>query len=62
MEPNDRQCMDEAAGEAKEELKKILKTNPESVELCNWVRKWFMKAGYKRLGRLLKEEAANHEN
>lgn len=61
MEPQDRQFMDEAAVEAKEELKKLLKANPDGVEICNWVKKWFMKAGYKRLGRLLKE-AANHEN
>ncbi len=43
--------MDEAAKQAKADFM----TLPEDVRkgAAAWVRKWFLKAGYKRLGRFL---------
>jgi len=43
--------MDEAAGQAKQDFM----TLPEETRrlAAEWVRKWYLKAGYKRLGRFL---------
>ncbi len=44
-------AMDDAAAEAENELSEI---EGDSVEIvANWMFKWYMKAGYKRLGRIL---------
>ena len=44
-------AMDEAAGQAKQDFM----TMPEETRrlAAEWVRKWYLKAGYKRLGRFL---------
>ncbi len=43
--------MDEAAEQAKQDFQ----TLPEETRklAAGWVRKWYLKAGYKRLGRFL---------
>ena len=56
--------MDEAAKQAKEDFEKL----PEEIKkhASKWVYKWYLKAGYKRLGRLLvayaKERAKAEES
>ncbi len=42
--------MDEAALKAKEEFDQM----PEDVKkvIAQWMRKWYLKAGYRRLGRI----------
>ncbi|MEO0106706.1 MAG: hypothetical protein ABIL70_06525 [candidate division WOR-3 bacterium] len=42
--------MDKAASQAKEEFDKL----PEEVkiEFARWMRRWYLKAGYRRLGRI----------
>ncbi len=42
--------MDEAAQKAKEEFDQM----PEDVKkvISQWMRKWYLKAGYRRLGRI----------
>ncbi|MEO0184881.1 MAG: hypothetical protein ABIL22_00055 [candidate division WOR-3 bacterium] len=42
--------MDEAAQKAKEEFDQM----PEDAKrvLSTWMRKWYLKAGYRRLGRI----------
>ncbi len=44
-------AMDKAAEEAKEDFNKL----PEEVKrlAAAWIKKWYIKAGYKRLGRHL---------
>ena len=51
----DRQKMDDAATEAENELSEI----PDELvfPVANWMKKWHMKAGYKRLGKILLESA-----
>lgn len=51
--------MDEAAKQAAEEFK----TLPEEAKkiAAAWVRKWYLKAGYKRLGRFLVSYAKEQE-
>jgi len=51
----DRQAMDDAATEAENELSDI--PGEVVVPVANWLKKWYMKAGYKRLGRILLESA-----
>lgn len=43
--------MDEAAAQAREDFK----TLPDDVkkQAAAWIKKWYLKAGYKRLGRFL---------
>ena len=43
--------MDEAAKKAKEDFDKL----PEEVKklAAGWIKNWYLKAGYKRLGRML---------
>lgn len=56
--------MDEAAKQAKVEFEQL----PDDVkkQAAAWLRKWYGKAGYKRLGRLLvgyaKEQEAAEKN
>ena len=46
--------MDNAANDASEELDKLLEEYPDGVNAVkDWVKKWFLKAGYKRLGKIL---------
>lgn len=54
-----QRTMDEAAEEAGEELQKHL-SEWSAEDICTWVRKWYGKAGYKRLGRLLKTEGQTY--
>jgi hypothetical protein len=51
--------MDEAAGQAKIEFEQL----PEDVkkQAAAWLKKWYGKAGYKRLGRLLVAYAKEQE-
>ena len=55
----DKQAMDEAAADAQNDLVNL----PEEaiVAVANWVKKWYMKAGYKRLSRVLLEAAKQKE-
>lgn len=51
MSEFDPQAMDNAATEAENDLNNI---PDESVNpVAEWMLKWYMKAGYKRLGRIL---------
>ena len=43
--------MDNAANEAEKDLENI--PNEVLLETARWVRKWYLKAGYKRLGKIL---------
>jgi len=43
--------MDEAAKQAEEDLKNLDQKSVETV--ANWWISWYMKAGHKRLGRIL---------
>ena len=48
--------MDNAAKEADLELEKLKESNPAGVKAVqDWMKKWFTKAGYKRLGKILAE-------
>ena len=47
--------MDRAATDAENDLQNV---NEQSlVEVANWWRKWYRKAGHKRLGRILLQHA-----
>jgi hypothetical protein len=52
--------MDEAAKQAKVEFEQL----PDDVksQAATWLRKWYGKAGYKRLGRLLVAYAKEQES
>ncbi|MEO0136154.1 MAG: hypothetical protein ABIL39_08880 [candidate division WOR-3 bacterium] len=43
--------MDEAAQQAKEEFNQL----PDEIKraFAQWMRKWYLKAGYRRLGRIV---------
>jgi hypothetical protein len=43
--------MDKAANEAEKDLESI--PNESLVAMGKWFRKWYLKAGYKRLGKIL---------
>jgi len=51
MSQFDPQAMDNAANDAEDELHSL----PDSVvdPMADWWYRWFMKAGHKRLGRIL---------
>ena len=51
----DRQAMDNAAGDAENDL--INYPTEHITTAANWMKKWVMKAGYKRLGRVLLQYA-----
>jgi alkylhydroperoxidase/carboxymuconolactone decarboxylase family protein YurZ len=51
--------MDEAARQAKEEFDKLPE---ETRKLASaWIRKWYLKAGYRRLGRIAVSFAKERE-
>jgi hypothetical protein len=55
---DDRKKMDEAGSEAHKEFDDLLLEKAEEVSpLIDWFLKWYLKAGYKRLGRILVAEA-----
>ena len=56
----DRQAMDNAAAEAENELSEL----PSDVvaPVANWLKKWYMTAGYKRLGKILLESTKQEGN
>ena len=46
--------MDDAANEAMLELETIREKNPDGVKVVeDWMKKWVVLAGYKRLGKIL---------
>lgn len=50
--PNEsQQAMDNAANEAEKDLESI--PNDILLPTAKWVRSWYLKAGYKRLGKIL---------
>lgn len=51
--------MDEAAEKAKEEFSQLPAQTKKLA--AAWVRKWYLKAGYKRLGRFLVSYAKEQE-
>ena len=60
METNEAKAkMDAAATEAKAELDcKAINTSSDPVtEIANWMKKWYLLAGYKRLSRIIIELA-----
>lgn len=55
----DKVAMDHAAVDAQNEL--IDMPDEALVPVANWFARWYMKAGYKRLGRVLLEYAEKKE-
>ena len=51
----DRQAMDNAAADAENELGEI--PDEAIAPVANWMKKYYMTAGYKRLGKLLVQTA-----
>ncbi len=43
--------MDKAASQAKEEFETL--PAEVKIEFARWMRKWYLKAGYRRLGRIV---------
>uniref|UniRef100_A0A7C4XEF9 PFL domain-containing protein n=1 Tax=candidate division WOR-3 bacterium TaxID=2052148 RepID=A0A7C4XEF9_UNCW3 len=43
--------MDRAASQAKEEFDSL--SDDVKIEFARWMRKWYLKAGYRRLGRIV---------
>lgn len=52
-EPKEKNEMQVAMDEALVEATKELSTLKTAADVASWLRKWFMKAGYKRLNRAL---------
>lgn len=51
--------MDEAAKQAEQEFKQL---DQKAVEIVgNWWNKWYLKAGHKRLGRMLVKKMKDKE-
>ena len=56
--------MDAAGDAAEQELRALIKSTPKedlAEVLFKWYQKWYMKAGYKRLGRTLVALAKEYE-
>ncbi len=57
----DKESFDLAASEAQRELAEILKANPDMerafITMQAWMKKNYMKAGLKRLARIIKDGA-----
>ena len=56
--------MDAAGDAAEQELRALVKSTPKedlAEGLFNWYQNWYMKAGYKRLGRILVALAKEYE-
>lgn len=52
--PTTQQSMDDAASEAMMEFGDIKENHPDGViAVEDWMKKWYLKAGYKRLGKIL---------
>ncbi len=50
----DKKKMDDAANDASIDLEKIREEYPDGVKAVeDWVKKWFLSAGYKRLAKIL---------
>lgn len=50
----DKKKMDDAANDASVDLEKIKEEYPDGVKAVeDWVKKWFLSAGYKRLAKIL---------
>jgi len=55
----DKEKMDQAAQGAKKDLDTI--PNDYIISLANWWKKWYMKAGHKRLARVLLQNTKEEE-
>lgn len=56
--------MDAAGDAAEQELRALIKSTPKEDSLgalFKWYQNWYMKAGYKRLGRVLVMLAKEYE-
>ena len=54
MANSSSQSMDEAASDAMMDFEDIKEKYPDGVKAVeDWMKKWFLKAGYKRLGKIL---------
>lgn len=53
--------MDDAAKEAEAELRDAIEQEPDLIKMCQFHKKWFMRAGHKRLGRLYLSIAKEYE-
>jgi len=55
--------MDAAGDAAEQELRALIKSTPKEdlAALFKWYQNWYMKAGYKRLGRTLVALAKEYE-
>lgn len=53
----DKQAMDDAAIDAQNDLVNVDIPDEALIQIGNWIKKWYMKAGYKRLGRILLEHS-----
>ncbi|KKN53787.1 hypothetical protein LCGC14_0598800 [marine sediment metagenome] len=52
----DKQAMDDAAADAQNDLAEVGAPPEEAlVSVANWWAKWYLKAGHKRLARVLLE-------
>lgn len=49
----DKQAMDDAAIDAQDDLSNYLSDDKAFQVVADWWAKWVMKAGHKRLGRIL---------
>lgn len=56
----DKQEMDNAAVDAQNEL--VDMPDDALAMVANWFHRWYMRAGYKRLGRILIEYATADQN
>ena len=59
----DKQAMDSAATDAEQALDELLTQDEPATaqDLVDWWYSWYMKAGHKRLGRLLVQVAKEKE-
>lgn len=53
----DREKMDKVAQEAEKELTDLIIKDNTISGLANWWKKWYVKAGHKRLARILLQNA-----
>ncbi len=54
MTNSSSQSMDDAASDAMMDFEDIREKHPDGVRAVeDWMKKWFPKAGYKRLGKIL---------
>ena len=59
MEEDKKQEMENAANEAEQDLENI--PNEVLLATARWYKKWYLKAGYKRLGRIMVKVAGKLE-